>query len=90
MTPLSEGTEMTGEVESVDAPVRILRLPEVCRRTGLSRAMIYRLQAARRFPQSVRITAYAVGWIEEEVNAWLVQRIARSRSQSKAMASAET
>lgn len=78
---------MTSEPERASAPLRILRLPEVCHRTGLSRAMIYRLQAARRFPQSVRITAYAVGWVEEEVHAWLLQRIARSRSQSPPMAS---
>jgi prophage regulatory protein len=80
---------MAGETGTADVPVRILRLPEVCQRTGLSRAMIYRLQAARRFPQSVRITAYAVGWIEGEVQAWLLQRIARSRVDPKGIARAE-
>lgn len=80
---------MADEAERSGTPVCILRLPEVCRRTGLSRAMIYRLQAARRFPQSVRITTYAVGWIEEEVHCWLKERIARSRSQAQATAATD-
>jgi len=57
-------------------PIRILRLPEVCKATGLGRAMIYRLQAAQRFPRSVKITEHAVGWIESEVQTWLAQRAA--------------
>jgi predicted DNA-binding transcriptional regulator AlpA len=40
--------------------LRILRLPEVCRVTGLKRAMIYRLQQRKSFPQSVKITEHAV------------------------------
>jgi prophage regulatory protein len=61
------------------AAIRILRLPEVCKVTGLGRAMIYRLQAVRRFPQSVKITEFAVGWVDSEVQAWLVERVAACR-----------
>jgi prophage regulatory protein len=60
----------------ITAPIRILRLPEVCKSTGLGRAMIYRLQAEQRFPKSVRITEHAVGWIESEVQTWLAARAA--------------
>ncbi len=67
---------MTAAAITFTAPIRILRLPEVCKTTGLGRAMIYRLQAARRFPKSVKITEHAVGWIETEVQAWLAERIA--------------
>ena len=56
--------------------IRILRLPEVCQVTGLKRAMIYRLQQRKSFPQSVKITDHAVGWINAEVQAWLEQRVA--------------
>ena len=59
--------------------IRILRLPEVCRATGLGRAMIYRLQAEQRFPRSVKITEHAVGWIENEVQKWLAERAAARR-----------
>jgi prophage regulatory protein len=52
----------------------LLRLPDVCRITGLSRAMIYRLQANGRFPKSVNITERAVGWIDAEIQAWILER----------------
>ena len=56
--------------------IRILRLPEVCQVTGLKRAMIYRLQQRKRFPQSVKITDHAVGWVDAEVQAWVRRRVA--------------
>lgn len=62
------------------AAIRILRLPEVRRVTGLGRTMIYRLQQEHRFPQSVKITDYAVGWVEGEVQAWLAERATRRKS----------
>ncbi len=42
--------------------------------------MIYELQAQGRFPMSVRITANSVGWVEEEVQAWLTHRVANRPS----------
>lgn len=59
--------------------IRILRLPEVCQVTGLKRAMIYRLQKRKSFPQSVKITDHAVGWIDAEVQAWVEHRVAARR-----------
>jgi prophage regulatory protein len=56
-----------------------LRLPQVCKITGLRRSMIYRMQAERRFPQRIKLTERAVGWLEREVLEWLVQRIESSR-----------
>jgi len=65
---------------AINGPIRILRLPEICEITGLSRATIC-LQTQERFPQRIRITARAVGSVEQEVQTWLAQRIASSRSQ---------
>ncbi len=62
-----------------DPPSRFLRLPEVIARTGLSRATIYARVAQGRFPCQVRIGARAVGWIEGEVEAWIQERIEKSR-----------
>jgi len=59
--------------------IQILRLPEVCKTTGLGRSMVYQLEAVQRFPARVRISDRAVGWVEEEVQAWLAERIQRSR-----------
>lgn len=60
-------------------PIQILRLPDVCRATGLGRSMVYQLEAASQFPQRVKIGARAVGWIEAEVQTWLEDRVRRSR-----------
>ncbi len=61
-------------------PVKILRLPQVCKVTGLGRSMIYQLESARRFPCRVRIGARAVGWVESEVQRWLADRVERYRA----------
>ena len=52
---------------------RLLRLPAVKEVTGLSRSTIY---ADPSFPQSVKIGARAVAWIEEEIRDWIDTRIA--------------
>ena len=62
--------------------IQILRLPDVCRATGLCRSMVYQLEAAQGFPARVRISERAVGWVEEEVQGWLAERILRSRKPS--------
>lgn len=67
---------MSGATLALSAPIRLLRLPDVCKATGLGRAMIYRLQAEQCFPRSVKITEHAVGWIESEVQTWLAERVA--------------
>jgi prophage regulatory protein len=53
----------------------ILRLPEVKRRTGLSRSTIYLRVAQGTFPKPVSLGGRAVGWLEAEVEQWLQQRI---------------
>lgn len=56
-----------------------LRLPEVCRVTGLSRSQVYRLQAAGKFPKNVKLGVSASAWIDREVAQWQADRIAESR-----------
>ncbi len=60
-------------------PLQVLRLPQVCKVTGLCRSMIYQLEAERRFPSRIKLGLRAVGWIEGEVQEWLAVRIERSR-----------
>lgn len=59
---------------------QILRLPQVCRITGLCRSTIYQLESQRRFPCRVRIGARAVGWVESEVQSWVAGRIQHHRA----------
>jgi len=61
-------------------PHKILRLSEVMNRTGLSNSTIYLRISKGEFPRSIPLGARAVGWLEAEVNAWLEEKISRSRS----------
>ena len=51
--------------------LQVLRLPQVCKVTGLCRSMIYQLETDQRFPRRVKIGVRAVGWVEGEVQEWL-------------------
>ncbi|CAI1732347.1 TPA: helix-turn-helix transcriptional regulator [Serratia fonticola] len=57
----------------------LIRLPEVQRRTGYSKAWIYRLISQNRFPSSVKIGTHSIAFVESEANEWINQRIAESR-----------
>lgn len=60
----------------------LLRLPEVISRTGLGRSSIYAKIATGAFPQPVRLSARAIAFVSEEVDEWISERIAASRSPS--------
>lgn len=60
----------------------ILRLRSVKVRTGLSRSSIYALIADGRFPRQISLGTRSVGWIESEVEDWLIQQISASRGDS--------
>ena len=57
------------------ASMKILRLPDVLRKTGLSRSTIYDMISSGEFPRQVKIGRRAVGWISDEVDLWIHQRI---------------
>lgn len=58
-----------------------LRLPEVQRRTGYSKAWIYRLMSQGKFPTSVKIGTRAIAFVESEIDEWVNERIAESRKE---------
>lgn len=57
------------------ASLRLLRLPQVMDMTGLRKTKIYALQVEGRFPMRVEITPCCVGWVEQEIQAWISERI---------------
>ncbi|WP_147196079.1 AlpA family transcriptional regulator [Pantoea sp. CCBC3-3-1] len=59
----------------------LIRLSEVQRRTGYSKAWIYRLLKEERFPSSIKIGSRAIAFIESEIDEWINQRIAESRGE---------
>jgi prophage regulatory protein len=53
----------------------ILRRKQVEKRTGLSRSTIYLRIQEGSFPRPINLGERAVGWLENEIEAWLVARI---------------
>ncbi|RJK65248.1 dipicolinate synthase [Serratia marcescens] len=62
-------------------PQSLIRLSDVQRRTGYSKAWIYRLMSLGKFPASVKIGTRAIAFIESEIDDWVNQRIAESRKE---------
>ncbi len=58
----------------------IWRLPEVMARSGLPRSTIYHKMSLDEFPQSINLGIRSVGWIAEEVEEWIEERIENSRA----------
>jgi prophage regulatory protein len=56
--------------------LRILREPEVRDRTGLSASERNLLESRGQFPVRVPLGPRSVGWLEHEINAWLLGRAA--------------
>ncbi|WP_074423397.1 AlpA family transcriptional regulator [Serratia sp. 14-2641] len=59
----------------------LIRLTEVQRRTGYSKAWIYRLMSQNKFPASVKLGPRAIAFVESEIDEWVNQRIAESRKE---------
>ena len=57
---------------------KVWRLPEVIRQTGLSRSTIYDLIGRGEFPSQFRLGRRAVGWLSEDVLAWIDSKIEES------------
>jgi prophage regulatory protein len=54
---------------------RIIRKPEVVRRTGYSAVQIWRFERDGLFPKRVQLGPMAVGWFEDEVLDWIQSRV---------------
>jgi len=55
--------------------MKIIRLKQVMETTGLARSTIYKYIAAGTFPKPVPLGGKSVGWVDEEVQAWVQARI---------------
>lgn len=58
---------------------KILRLPQVIERTGLSRTTIYNRIADATFPKPIKLGERAVGWVDTEIDEWIQARITHTR-----------
>jgi prophage regulatory protein len=57
------------------SPQMILRLRDVLKRTGLSRATLYKKIANGEFPRQISLGARAIGWLKGEVESWINERV---------------
>lgn len=53
--------------------VRILRMPEVVRRTGASKSTVYSWIEQGKFPKGKKIGGRSVGWLESTVEEWILE-----------------
>jgi prophage regulatory protein len=55
--------------------MRLIKLKEVMHCTGLARSTIYKYISAEIFPKPVPLGGRAVAWIEEEIQAWISDKV---------------
>ncbi len=58
---------------------KILRLPVVQSRTGLSKSTIYKRISEGSFPAPISLGDRAVGWVDSAVEDWVRHRIEESQ-----------
>ena len=56
---------------------RLVRLPEVLHRTGLSRSTVYRRMELGQFPKPYPLSSRIVAWAETEIDQWIAERLQR-------------
>jgi prophage regulatory protein len=60
-------------IEQREKAPRLLRLPEVCDRTGYKSSKVWAMAAAGTFPQAVKLGPKVSAWREHEVTEWVQQ-----------------
>lgn len=57
---------------------KILRLPQVIERVGLKKTAIYKMIATNDFPKQVKLGAHASGWLESDIQKWIMKTAGRA------------
>lgn len=57
--------------------MRLIRLKEVMRITGLARSTIYKFIRTQSFPTPVPLGGRAVAWVDGEVQEWIATRVSQ-------------
>lgn len=69
MNPKSDENSSPGK------PMRLIRLAEVKRRTGVSTSTIYRWMSEGKFPRSHPIGDCISAWTEAEIDGWIESKV---------------
>lgn len=63
------------EQNTINTAPAILRMRELTRLIGLSKASIHRMVNAGKFPRGVSLGVKAVGWMRSDVERWIAERV---------------
>lgn len=55
--------------------MKVIRISQVVNMTGVGRSTLYRWISEGQFPQQVNLGPASVGWLEQEVLAWIAERM---------------
>ena len=55
--------------------MRVLKLKAVTEKTTLCHSTIYKLISEGAFPKPIDLTGRAVGWVDSEVDSWIMSKI---------------
>jgi len=55
--------------------LKLIRLPEVINRTGLSRSSIYQLMRTGDFPENIKLSQRSVAWESRAIDEWIHLKI---------------
>lgn len=56
--------------------MKLIRLKQVMDCTGLARSTVYKYMADEQFPKPVKLGGRVVAWVEAEIYAWVLAKIA--------------
>lgn len=72
VAPLIERRRSAVEQARPPPPLRLLSKREVCARVGVSYPTIWKWIREKRFPRARVLNGGKIGWIESEVEAWIL------------------
>lgn len=61
----------------MDATEKIIRLPQVVAAVGLKKSAIYKKIKLGEFPAPIKLGAHASGWLESDVQQWILRTAGR-------------
>ena len=65
---------------------RLIAMPEVVERAGISRGTIYTLMGQNRFPRPLHLSKRVTRWLASDIESWLQERIEERNREREATA----
>ena len=68
---------------TMDKKTKLLRLPKVLDRIGLSRSTVYLMIGQDKFPKPIKLGDRAIAWDEIEIDKWIENKISNHLKELK-------